>query len=462
LTSSDRTGPSGAQRPRTFLVPAAHDRLDAADAIRLAKGYGLDLDDWQQYVIECWLGRRRDGQWAASRCGLAVPRQNGKTALLEVRELFGTTMLGEKILHTAHEVKTARKAFARLLEFFDNPRIYPELSRLVSEIRRANGQEGIFLRNGASVEFVARSKGSARGFTVDTLICDEAQEFGEEKLAALGPTISAAPQGNPQTILCGTPPSAVMDGTVFMRMRQTAKEGHDKRLCWLEWSGETVEDANPALGYRLLWETIEDERNTWDEETFARERRGIWDEDAGIGGVFRPGAWQAILAETPDPMVPLALGVATDVDETWLSLGAVLKSGKPHLGSVRRDRIGNRSTFFAEVRRIQQEHGCPVLVHKKGPASVLIDGMNDAGIVLDEIGLDEFIQAASNLVHAVEAGDVEQGSYDDLDAAVNAASWRTLGDRRAFARRNGDISALEAVSLAYWWTTNDSGPLFYS
>ena len=114
--------------------------------------------------------------------------------------------LGEKFLHTAHEVKTARKAFLRIASFFENARQYPELVALVKEIRKTNGQEAIVLSNGGSCEFIARSKGSGRGFTVDVLVCDEAQDLTDEELAALLPTISAAPLGNPQVIFTGTPP----------------------------------------------------------------------------------------------------------------------------------------------------------------------------------------------------------------------------------------------------------------
>src|SRR5881275_1576095 len=95
------------------------------DAVFLASSYGLTPDPWQEDVLESWLGRRSDGRWSAATCGLAVPRQNGKNAIIEVRELFGMVALGEKFLHTAHEVKTARKAFLRISSFFENERQYP-------------------------------------------------------------------------------------------------------------------------------------------------------------------------------------------------------------------------------------------------------------------------------------------------------------------------------------------------
>jgi hypothetical protein len=65
-------------------------------------------------------------------------------------------------------------------------------------------------------------------------------------------------------------------------------------------------------------------------------------------------------------------------------------------------------------------------------------------------------EAHAGAVGSVEAAEVEHGNYDDLNKAVAAAGWRPVGDRRAFARKKGDISALEAVTLAHWGTTNHS------
>jgi phage terminase large subunit-like protein len=207
--------------PRVRHAPRAASS-DADDATFLASGYGLTPDPWQEDILDDWLGRRADGQWAAAKCGLCVPRQNGKNALLEMRELFGMVALGEKFLHTAHEVKTARKAFLRIASFFENVRQYPELAALAKEIRKTNGQEAIVLTNGGSIEFIARSKGSGRGFTVDVLVCDEAQFLSDEEFEALGYTVAAAPLGNPQFIVTGTPPDPEKGeaGEVLTRLRR--------------------------------------------------------------------------------------------------------------------------------------------------------------------------------------------------------------------------------------------------
>ena len=81
-------------KPRVRLVPRSVGS-DADDATFLSAGYGLEPDDWQEDVLDDWLGRRADGRWSAATCGLAVPRQNGKNGIIEVRELFGIVALGE-------------------------------------------------------------------------------------------------------------------------------------------------------------------------------------------------------------------------------------------------------------------------------------------------------------------------------------------------------------------------------
>src|SRR5690606_36091362 len=207
----------------------------------------------------------------------------------EIFELHVMINLGMRVLHTAHEVKTARKAFARLKHFFgdkanDPAAKYPELNALVKEVRNANGQEAVVLKNGGSVEFAARSKSSGRGFSVDILVMDEAQELEDEALEALLSTISAS--ANPLQVMTGTPLGPKANGEVFTRMREVGVAGGDPTLCWMEWGCDGLDvdlddpenwrQANPALGIRLSYEFTQSERHGLSDAGFARERLGMW------------------------------------------------------------------------------------------------------------------------------------------------------------------------------------------
>lgn len=447
------------RRPRVRRAPRAVTN-DVDDAAFLASSYGLTPDDWQEDVLESWLGRRRDGRWSAASCGVAVPRQNGKNALIEIRELFGMVMLGERFLHTAHEVKTARKAFIRISSFFENVRQFPELAALVKEIRKTNGQEAVILTNGGAVEFIARSKGSGRGFTVDVLVCDEAQDLQAEEMAALLPTISAAPSGNPQLILAGTPPK--IDGTkgeVFRTMRADGEANRDPRLAWSDFGVADgpmpdIEDrklwfaCNPALGNRLNVAEVERELAVLKSspEDFAAERLGWWGDPARSSqSAFGPGAWERC-ADEDAPQVPDVLGVAVSLDRSHTSIGAAgMFDDRVIVGEVKRDTgVG---WAVAELKRIQAERGCKVAVDPAGPTKDLIVALRAAGVEVIEVRLPD---ACASIFDAANEDRLRHPNHHELNQAVTGAAKRDVGDLWAWARKKStsDISMLEAVTVA--------------
>lgn len=456
----------GVQQPRVRLVPKAVDN-DFLDAVFLAGSYGLVADEWQEAVLEGWLGIRPDRKWAAPRCGLAVPRQNGKNAIVEMRELFGMVSLGEKWLHTAHEVKTARKAFTRLLSFFDNERRYPELFRLVDEIRKTNGQEAIVLSNGGSVEFAARSKNSGRGYTVDVLLCDEAQELSDEALEALLPTISAAPLGNPQQIYTGTPPGPKAVGEVFTRIRQLGVEGKDRRLCWMEWGcvpeGLDIDDsdnwsaANPALGIRLHLDTITDERATFDGAGFARERLGVWDDPDSLGRVIPPALWASCKQNrtTPDDL-RLALDVSPT--QTWAAIAAAwLVDGVTHVEVTGvgegYDHMHGTAWVVPRLVEITAKHKVAVSIAPGSEAASLVPDLTKAGVKVEMLKPADVTSACGAFVNLATDGRLAHHSQEPLDRAVANAQRKDVGDGAwVWGRRKSpvDITPLYAATLAAW------------
>ena len=299
----------GNQKPRVSLEPKRVS-TDGEDVADLATAYGLTPDEWQQDILDVWMGRDKNDNFTARTCGLTVPRQNGKNALLEMRELYGLCIMGEQILHSAHEVKTAAMSFRRLSGFFENRAMYPELADLLLRIRRTNGQEAIELLNGGRIVFSARSRGANRGMTYDLVVFDEAQELTDEQLEATMSTMAAAPLGNRQTIYTGTPPSPSGHGDVFARIRKQALTGADKNLSWHEWGVAELPsdvsdkalwyDTNPALGIRLDESFTQTECNTLSKDGFARERLGWWSDSATSNAVFTPKLWADCLASPPE------------------------------------------------------------------------------------------------------------------------------------------------------------------
>lgn len=455
----------GAQHPRLSVCPpAVGDFSD--EAAKFSAAYGLEPDEWQRVVLSHWLAFREDGKWAASRCGLSVPRQNGKNALIEMRELFGIVGLGEKILHTAHEMKTARKAFLRIASFFENPRRYPELADLVAPggIRKANGQESITLLNGGSVEFVARSKGSARGFTVDVVIMDEAQEMSDDALEALAPTTSASPLQNRQLIWVGTPPAPGMNAEVFTRLRNDCLDSEATRSCWDEWSiepGSDLDDlsavalANPALGIRLGAEELLEDRASFSDEGYARERGGQWDA-ASVSQVIPDQWWQELAnPQCRDAGGEVAIAVDVSPDRSTASVvGAVLDEEGRIIVNLLDSRKGPPEWVVPFVlERFTKNKVKALVIDRAGPAANLIDAFRVHKVDgLTGTDTERMKRAVATFYDSVVSGQLVHMDQPTLNAAVSNGRKRKLADGWAWNRASAesDITALVAATLAVW------------
>jgi hypothetical protein len=434
--------------------------------VDLAASYGLVPDPWQAAVLAAWLGRGPDDRFTATSCGLSVPRQNGKNALIEMRELYGMCVIGERVLHTAHEVKTARKAFVRICGFFDDARRYPELAAMVAGIRRTNGQEAILLTNGASVEFSARSRSASRGFTADVVVFDEAQELTDEQQDAIFSTMAAAPLGNRQAIYTGTPPSENSPGEVFARVRRDAWRGEDGRLAWHEWSVDAIGDVsdrerwyetNPGLGIRLSEDFTMAELMRLSEDGFARERLGWW-ASAGGRAVITAAQWAALLERRPPKEGRTAFGVKFSVDGASVALAAAIrpKAGKPHVELVEARPAGDGMAWLAQRLIEAKGRAAAIVIDGRSGTDALVAALHEGKVSRKAIvvpGTRGVIASATMLYDAVRRKAVTHYGQRTLDAAALAARKRTIGHDGGWgfgSDGDADITPIEAASLAYW------------
>lgn len=456
---------SAGQEPRVRVAPSRQAETFGDLAGSFSGSYGLTPDPWQQLILDDWL-REVDGRWASLTCGLSVPRQNGKNGALEIRELFGMVGRGEKILHTAHQVKTAQKHFRRLKHFFgkkrDDPGAdYPELNALVEEIRNVNGQEAIFLKNGGSVEVVARSTGSGRGFTVDVIVCDEAQDMSDEDQEALLSTSSSAPTGNPQWIYTGTPPGPKVNGEVFTRIRASALEDAGRRA-WHEWSaapGSDLDDrsvwaeVNPGLiTGRLLWDVVEGERGGMSDEGFARERLGMW-EEAVTSRIIDERSWDACRDELSQAVSNkvMAVDVAPDRSVASVAAAGLRDDQRLHVELVEhRQGADWVAPWIAE--RFKARVIEAVVIDKGSPAASIIADLKRAKVRVVESDSRAMASACGRFYDHVMAAKLVHIGQPQLDQALMGARKRTIGDAWGWNRKNNttDITPLVAATLAAW------------
>lgn len=422
---------------------------------------GVEFDPWQHGAGRLILAKRADGHLASmiDGVGMSLPRQVGKTYLIGAM-VFALCVLnpGLLVIWSAHHARTHGETFLSMQGFARRSRV----KAFVAQVFKGSGDEEIRFHNGSRILFGARERGFGRGIpAVDVLVFDEAQILSDRALANMLATMNVSRFG--LALFIGTPPRPEDNSEAFERMRQDAREGRLTDGAWIEFGaepGSTAHDraawarANPSFPKRTPVQSMLRLQRKLTAEDWLREGLGIWD-SLGSLGVFPRGSWQRRAVKPGGAPAPAALGVAADPDGVWLSLGAASAGDRAHLGSVLRVRQdGGRAAFVAEVARIQSEQGCPVGIDTKGPASGLIPELTEAGVVLAQGGLEDFIQACSDIVQAVTDGTVEHANYSELDDAVAAAGWRKVGDRRVFARRTGEIDALEAVTWALWAAGN--------
>lgn len=458
----------GSQEPRLCVEPDSV-TSDGADAAELMAAYGCELDPWQKDIVSCWLGKDDTGDYTMTSGGLAVPRQNGKNICLEAREFFGMVINGEKILHTAHQVKTAKKSFRRLAAMFTNGR-HPEVADTVKHIRYTNGEEAIELKNGGSIEYSARSRQSARGFDgISLLVYDEAQELTDDQVEALMPTLSASATGTRQIIYTGTPPYPNCPGTVFRRRRKICTEDPGVHDAWHEWSvsAKSLDDiaiddtsiwymTNPSLGIHLTEEFFKEERKSMALDGFARERLGWWTpelehtEDLAIPQEL----WDSCRSDEKKPEGKTAYGIKFSPDGAEVALcGAVITADGPaRISLIDRRPTGAGTKWLADWLNERYKIASCVVVDGRNGVDVLVDKISGTWKTKRSVirpNVKEVIASVSTLIDALNEKTVTWYSKQEAlrESAISCIK-RKIGGGWGFG---GDDSVpIEAAALALW------------
>lgn len=467
--------PLGLQRPRICHVPEFVTSA-GVEAIELARLAGLELDEWQQFVLVGSLGERADGKWAAQTVGLTVARQNGKDAILEARELVGLFLLGERLInHTAHQQKTATSHFKRLLRLIEG---VPEFERRVLKAPKGKGNEAIELRGGQEIFFATRQGGGGRGLTGDVQIYNEAMYLTEQDRSSLAPTMAArSMHGNIQTWYVGSAvdqQDPTQDGVPFAQVRESGiarREG----VAYFEWSApgddpdkvipEVAADpavwamGNPGLGIRISHQWVEHERTVeMGARGFAVERLGVGDwpaTDGSMNGKIPVEAWESCTDRESKCLDPVCFVFDTTPDRAYSAIGVAgwRADGLVHVEVV--DVRAGTGWVVPRIAELVDRHDTTaVLWDEKGPAHSLHTELEELnlGVDLRSLGAREHAEACGQFVDAVTQDGLRHLGTPELRQALRGAAVRPLGDSWAWARKTSsvNIAPLVAVTIAAW------------
>jgi phage terminase large subunit-like protein len=342
----------------------------------------------------------------------------------------------------------------------------PELKAMTKAVRYANGGERIELLNGATLDLVSDTRDSARGRTADFLWIDEVREISEDGYKAAIPVTRA--RSNAQTFLTSNAGDAF--STVLNGLVERAKDYPPETFGYYEYSApqyckidissdafwrNAVVPSNPALGYTVTKESIEEAIATAPIETTRTETLCQW-----IDSLQSP--WpHGVLEETSDNTLEIAVGAYTvfafDVSPSRrnasLIAGQLLPDGRIGIGIMETwsSQVAVDDLKIAVAIKAWADIYRPRLVcYDKYATQSIADRLKQAGVMTEDVSGQQFYQACGDLltglvthkvVHNGQAELIQQ--FNNCAAKVNDSAWRIIKRKSA-----GDISAIIGVAMA--------------
>lgn len=442
----------GNPRPtRSVILP--YEKSKAQEAVDFYEKSGRKAQQWQKDLLKDIMAVNDDGLWTHTKFGYSLPRRNGKNELVVMREFWGLKN-GEEIMHTAHRISASHSAWEKLCYVLDKAKIeYRSI--------RAKGQELIELEDGGRVQFRTRTSNGGLGEGVDLMIIDEAQEYTDDQESSLKYVVSSS--HNPQTILLGTPPTAVSAGTVFPNFRKAVLNGDKPDNGWAEWGVTEKTDVhdveswyltNPSLGTIFTERSIRDEIGP-DTDDFNIQRLGLWISYNQKSAISSQD-WETLqVKRLPKLVGKLYVGIKFGNDGANVAMSIAVKTatGKVFIESIdcRSVRSGNQwlLSFLKEAN-----------VEK-----VVIDGASGQGLLEREMKdarlhspilptVKEIIHANADWEQGIYQGTIQHKGQPSLVQIVTNCEKRNIGSSGGFGYKSQfddmDISLMDSCILAYW------------
>lgn len=456
----DKAKRLGEQTP-TQSVVLPYTKTYGQEAVDLYNLTGNTCQEWQALQLYDILSVNDEGLWSHAKYGYSVPRRNGKTEIMLMRELWGLKN-GETIIHTAHRADTSHDMFEKLKRALESDNLQEDEDLEIVGSIKGKGNEHIEVASGGVIDFRTRTSCGGLGLGADLLVIDEAQEYEDEQESALKYIITSSK--NPQTLMCGTPPTAVSSGTVFTKYREATLQGSNEDSGWAEWSVEHMSDvhdkdlwyqANPSLGTIFTERSIKNEIGN-DDVDFNIQRLGLWIKYNQKSAISENDWGRIAVDQLPSLRGKLYVGIKYGRDGTNVAMSIAVKTYTDDIFiqviDCRPTRNGNRwITDFLKKSWIN---------------GIVIDGQNGQEILKTEIKekkikpkpvlptVKEVITAFSMFEQALFDETLKHASQPSLDQVATNCEKRAIGSSGGWGYKSlmpeMDIVLLESAVLAYW------------
>lgn len=454
----------------------------AEEALDLSFLAGVRCDPWQEIELDAIFSVDSSGRWVCTEYGKLVARQNGKGNIILPFELAHLFLWpkpdGEPktIVHTAHELKTAKEAFRRLKRVItSSPILMGELLGGERGIKDNNNERGFELANGNRLLFIARSKNSGVGFSVDILVVDEAQQTPMAAMDALLFTTSA--MDNTQVLFTGTVPDELNDAEYWEGVRDRGRSGSDPRTGWSEHNPDGSDDpdraatidindpenwkaSNPGLGYRagLNAATIEDEISRLTPDAVRRLRFSVWPNRRPAEVVrlseLDLDVWKRhARADSGVAGDGVVLSLALGRGGGYGTIGAAVRVDSEHIAVEHLHTERGTLWIASKLKELKAEHGNALVVLDSKNAAAVIASLDQAKVKYLAMNLDEIAAAHTLFIEHVNAGLVPHRDQAEVTKSLELATTRNIG-RAGVTWEQSDptkpVSMAQAVTWALW------------
>lgn len=165
------TGPPGPCGCGCALTPETSLGFSALD---FARGViGFEPLPWQRWLLIHALELKPDGKFRFRTVLVLVARQNGKTSLVEIKNLWKMFVLKAQILGTAQDLDVAEESWDNAVQICEG---VPELAVEIKDVIKVNGKKALKISNGARWKVKAPNRRGGRGFSGDDVNLDELRE----------------------------------------------------------------------------------------------------------------------------------------------------------------------------------------------------------------------------------------------------------------------------------------------
>lgn len=455
----------GRQTPTSSVVIPYADSLGSR-AISLYKWTGREPQPWQEALIYDIRAIDEEGLFIHSKFGYEVPRRNGKGEIITIIEL-DDLFAGRRTLHTAHRTTTSSSASLRLATLLKDMG-YQEIQRISRDetyekaytYSKQFGLERIrLLDTGGSVDFRTRTAKGGLGEGFDTLIVDEAQEYTDDQQSSLQYVVTDSM--NPQTILCGTPPTMVSSGTIFPKLRAECLSGKTEDTGWAEWSTEHLADCNdvelwyecnPAMGYQLNERKIRAEDKS-DELDFNIQRLGYWSKH-NLKSEITVTEWEGIKCDAvPNVSDRLFVGIKFSGSNASMSVATKTDDDKVFFEAIDCQPIRNGTFWMTNL--LMQMQPEVIVIDGRGAQDILkaeLDENKIKGVILPTV--KEVIIANAKFEQLLYSQEICHMNQPSLRQVATNCQKRAIGTNGGFGYKaqfdQMEIGLLDSAILAIW------------